>query len=240
MNCSILTSNRKGPETMSNAKLKLFGSPPARVTRPMWVMAELGLAYDQVPVMPGPPSAPKSPELLAVNPMGQTPVLVDGELAISESLAINLYLAQVYGQGTLWPDTMASVGKAYQWTLFGAFNLERPVLPLMIHRLALPPEHRREDQVERAMTHLARPLAAMNAALHGHDWLAGDRFTVADLNVASILNAAISADIWFDDHPAVSDWLRRCYARPSAKDQRVTMRVPPEMAADVAAREMPL
>jgi glutathione S-transferase len=94
--------------------------------------------------------------------------------------------------------------------------------------------------MQRALQHLKRPLGALNHALEQRDWLAAERFTIADLNVASILNAATSADIWFEDYPAFSAWLRRCYARPAAAGQTVTMRVPPEMAAEVAAREMPL
>jgi glutathione S-transferase len=225
---------------MTQTKPKLVGAPPARVTRPLWAMAELGLDFDHDPIVTGPPHLPKSPELVALNPMGQTPVLVDGDVVMAESLAINLYLAQTYGQGTLWPDGPANVAKAYQWTLFGAFNLERPVLPIMIHRMSLPPEYRREDVVQKSMEALKRPLSALNTVLAASPWLAGNRFTIADLNVASIFNGVISADVWFEDYPAFSDWLKRCYARPSATGQKVHMQIPPQMAEEVAKRDMPL
>jgi len=78
--------------------IKLYGIPASRAFRPLWMLEELGLAYENVPVNFA-DGGTRSAEFLTLNPNGHIPVLVDGEVVLWESMAISLYLARKYGAG---------------------------------------------------------------------------------------------------------------------------------------------
>ena len=82
--------------------LTIYGSPRSRTMRTLWVAAELGLDYSHVPLAFDDPAL-KSPEFRRVNPAGAVPAIVDDGFALSESLAINLYLAKKYGSSGAEP-----------------------------------------------------------------------------------------------------------------------------------------
>ena len=73
--------------------LTIYGSPRSRTMRVLWMAAELGLKYTHVPLEFDDPSL-KQPEFLRLNVAGAIPTIVDDGVAVSESLAINLYLAK--------------------------------------------------------------------------------------------------------------------------------------------------
>src|SRR5262245_39195413 len=116
-------------------------------------------------------------------------VLQDGDLTLWESMAINLYLARRYDKA-LWPKRVEDEGRAFQWSLWAMTELEEPVLTAVMHRMSLPADQRdpkrADDSAERFMT----PLGVLNGALAGKAYLLGDAFTVADLNVASVISSA--------------------------------------------------
>ena len=103
--------------------LTIYGSPRSRTMRVLWMAAELGLEYDHVPLPFDDPGL-KRPEFLALNPAGAIPTIVDGDFALSESLAINLYLAKKYGAGGLHPASPEDEASAWRWTLFAQGHLE--------------------------------------------------------------------------------------------------------------------
>ena len=84
------------------SKRRLYGLAASRAFRSVWAMEEVGVEYEHVPTHFG--AEAKTPEYLAVNPNGRVPALVDGDLVLFESMAINLYLAERYGEG-LCPDS---------------------------------------------------------------------------------------------------------------------------------------
>src|SRR6266704_3003775 len=95
--------------------IKLYGIPRSRAMRPLWMLEELGLPYEQVKVSFV--NDTRKPEFLRLNPNGHIPVLQDGDLVLWESLAINLYLARKYDKG-LWPKRVEDEGRAFQWSLW--------------------------------------------------------------------------------------------------------------------------
>jgi glutathione S-transferase len=95
--------------------IKLYGVPGSRAMRALWMLEELGVPYENVPV--DFVSGTKQAEFKRLNPNGHIPVLEDGDLVLFESLAINLYLARKYDKG-LWPTTVENEGRAYQWSLW--------------------------------------------------------------------------------------------------------------------------
>jgi glutathione S-transferase len=189
--------------------LTIYGSPRSRTMRVLWAAAELGLDYVHVPVPFDDPQL-KSAEFLRLNPAGAVPTIVDEGFALSESLAINLYLAKAYGAGWLYPETKEGEAQAWRWTLWAQGHLEPWVpydAPLVQLRAAM-------GEAARAVVRPA--LGLLDRTLDDRAWLLGDEFTVADLNVACVLSPSRAARLDLSPFPQVHDWLARCYARPAA------------------------
>ncbi len=202
----------------------LYGAYRSRATRNLWLAEEAGIALDlrqvwqsyrlEDPRAEGAPLNTLSAEFLAVSPMGAIPVLVDDDLVLSESLAINLYLARRYG-GDLGPRDEDENARMMQWALFGAASLEALALSIINVR-----NEGREDseggrqEIADCAERLHRPLRALDAHLGTRQWMVGSRFTVADINMAEILRYAQSEPGLLAVHPAVDGWLRMCQGRP--------------------------
>lgn len=200
--------------------LKLYGISTSRALRPLWLLEELGIAFDHEPVdFRG--TALQSPEYLKLNPNGHIPTLVDGDLVLWESMAINLYLAKTYGTDTgLWPEAPASQALAIQWSFWVMSEVEHALLTVLEHRRVLPEPERDTNKLARNQGALKAPLRVLDDALTESPYLVGDQFTVADLNVAAVLSWAKPARLDLSDWPKLRDWLDRCLARPAFKRAR--------------------
>ncbi len=192
--------------------IKLYGIPRSRTMRPLWMLEELGVPYDSVKVSFI--EETRKPDFLKLNPNGHIPVLQDGDLVLWESLAINLYLARKYDKG-LWPKTVEGEGRAFQWSLWAMTELEEPVLTTLLHRMFFPPEQRDPKKADDAAERFKTPLGVLDGALAGRPYLLGDAFTVADLNVASVLSWAPLAGLDLTSAGNVQAWLGRCTGRPA-------------------------
>ena len=199
--------------------ITIYGVYRSRATRPLWLLHETGTPFTHVPVIQAyrlpDPAAPgaqintASPDFLKVNPQGQIPVLQDGDLILTESLAIALYLARRHG-GTLGPQDDAETAQMEQWALFAATAVEGPALEI----LQAPEGAMGEGIVSVAAEKLRRPLARLDSHLKGRDWLVGNRFTVADINTAECLRYAQGQAALIAEFPEVDRWLRAAQARP--------------------------
>jgi glutathione S-transferase len=218
--------------------LRLYGTPQTRTFRPLWMLEELGVPYELVKTDFANGDT-RTPEFLALNPNGHVPVLADGELVLWESMAINLYLAERYGEGTLWPAAAADRARAVQWSFWAMTECERALFEVLFARSSGAqfekwrewseseefrathpgePSFAREEveaRAKRAEAGLQPPLRVLDAQLEGKPYLLGDAFGVADLNVASILVTARLAQLDLSAHPNVDAWLGRCLARPA-------------------------
>ena len=191
-------------------KIVLYGIAHSRASRCQWVLREIGLDFEAVPVNDR-TGETRTAEFLAINPNGKVPVLFDGEYRIVESLAINLYLARRY-DGGLWPRTAEGEGDAFQWTLWGLNEVENRVMTYLYARA-------RGDgaAMAGALESLGGPLAVLDAVLADRDYLTEDRFTVADLNAAANFSGAAFFGYDYPGFSRVQGWLRRCFARPAAR-----------------------
>ena len=202
--------------------LTIYGVYRSRATRPLWLLHETGTPFTHVPVIqayrlpdPASPDAPvhtASPDFLKVNPQGQIPAMQDGDLILTESLAISLYLARRYG-GPLGPQDDAETALMEQWALFAATAIEGPALEILM----APAGEMGEATAKVAAEKLRRPLARLNTHLAGRDWLVGDRFTVADINTAECLRYAQGNAALLAEFPDVSRWLTTAQSRPGFK-----------------------
>ncbi|WP_374448128.1 glutathione S-transferase family protein [Stella sp.] len=197
------------------ADLKIYGIARSRAFRVLWAAKELGLPYDHVQI--GFDGSNKTPEYLAVNPLGTVPTIADGAFRLSESLAINLYLAKRAGS-PLYPAALEDEARTWQWTLFAATELDFPILDWARHTMVLPPEKRDPAVAAKALSTLAPKLALIDGAVRERPYLLGDRFTIADLNVASVMYRLLWGDL--TRTPAAKAWLDRCYDRPAAREAR--------------------
>src|SRR5258708_8771922 len=105
--------------------LKLYGTSKSRSARSLWALEEIGVKYEHVPTEV---AKAKSPEHLKINPNGHLPALEDDGVVLWESLAINLYLAEKYGKGSLWPASEEDHVRTYHGTLCAITQLESHLL----------------------------------------------------------------------------------------------------------------
>ena len=193
--------------------ITLYGVPRSRAMRCLWMLEELGVPYENVKTNFA-KGETRTPEFLAINPNGHIPALRDGDCTLFESMAINLYLARKYGGG-LWPTTVEDEGRAFQWSVWAMTELEGPVVTALVHRMFLPEAQRDPKKIEEAVRQFAKPRGVLEGALAGRTYVLGDAFSVADLNVASVLLWAPMAGLDLTPAPTVQAWLARCTGRPA-------------------------
>lgn len=205
--------------------ITLYGVFRSRASRPIWLLYELGQPFTHVPVIQayrlpaaGAPDAPlntASPAFLKVNPLGQIPAYVEDGLVLTESLAITNHIARSFG-GDLGPLTPAEAALVDQWTLLAATAVEAPALEIMLVANAggdRSPEG--QAAIAIAAEKLRRPLHRLEDHLKDRGNLVGNRFTVADLNLAECLRYAQAHPTLIGEFPAVEAWLKACQARPA-------------------------
>jgi glutathione S-transferase len=194
------------------SKPRLFGISGSRALRAIWGIEETGIDYEHVPVSYGADS--KDASYLAVNPNGRIPALIDGDLQLFESMAINLYLAKRYG-GALYPSSAEDEARAWQWSVWAISEIEPLQMQIVVQKLFTPEEKRNPKVIEGAGKGLQRPLKVLDAALAGRAYLLGDAFTVADLNVAAVMHLMKMVGVTYAEHANVQRWADACYARPA-------------------------
>ena len=193
--------------------IQLYGIPVSRAQRSLWALEEIGVEYENIPTHFIGES--KTPEHLARNPNGRVPVLVDGDLMLWESMAINLYLARKY-DGGLQPKNTADEARAVQWSFWGMTELEAGLMQILLNRVMLPEDQRDAAKVEASDEALQRPLTVLDAHLADRPYLLGGEFTIADLNVASVLSWASFVGLDLSSFPRAKRWFDACMGRPAA------------------------
>jgi glutathione S-transferase len=197
--------------------IKLYGVPMSRALRSLWALEEIGVDYENVAV--NFLDEAKKPQYLAINPNGRIPALVDGDLTLFESMAINLYLAKKY-DGGLQPKALEDEARAVQWSFWGMTELEPHLLKMLQHRVLLPEDQRNASEAEAGAEALQAPLGVLDGALADRAYLLGDAFTIADLNVASVLSWAIFVGLDLTGFPRVKAWFDACLGRPAVARAR--------------------
>ena len=199
--------------------IQIYGPTASRAARALWIVHELGIPFEHVAMEM---KDLKTPDYLKVNPNGKVPTMVDGDFKLFESMAINLYLAKRFNKDGFWPDSAEDQARCYQWSFWGMTEVEKPLLTILIDMFMTAPDKRKPDAVAEAQKALPKPFAVLNAALEGREYLLGSGFTVADLNLASILSWSRPIKYDFKPFPNAGAWLERCLGRPSFKAARNT------------------
>lgn len=194
--------------------MKLYEFGPTRSIRVRWTLQELDIPFEAITVnmMKG---EHLQPAFLEINPAGKLPALVDGDVVLTESMAIVIYLAEKYADKGFIPAEVTQRAEFFKWIMFTATELEQPLWRIARNTNLYPPEKRQPTDVEMAAEDF-RPMAeVLDAHLVGREFVAGDHATVADFALAYTLDWANEA-LLLGDFPRLQTYMTRMYARPAA------------------------
>ena len=194
---------------------KLYGGAKNRGRRCYWMAKELGIEIEgiEIDLHSG---QHKSPEFLKINPNGHVPVLDDDGFILHESLAINLYLAKKVG-GPLAPASLQEEALFVQWSLWVTNEVERLLITILEHRMLLPEGERDAALADAAWEKLQKPLGVLEQTLSNREYLVGNRFTAADLNVSIAMSLINRLSLDITRYPNARAWLDTCLGRPAGK-----------------------
>lgn len=207
--------------------LVLYRSIASRSVVALWMLEELGLTY-RMETFDLRKGETRSPAYLAINPHGRVPMLIDGDIKVTETAAICLYLADRYGAGALAPRLdEAARGPYTSWTVWATSVLEPASTLAASEAPALRP-----GDWSFGFGPLADELEPLRAAVEAPGgWLLGDRFSGADVMVGAV----VAVRLFTGQLPRLP-WLvaygDRCQARPAFK-RAGDLNWPPELFADV-------
>lgn len=199
----------------------------SRSQRVLWLLEELGLPYEVRKYERDPKTMLAPASLLAVHPLGKSPVITDGDITVAETGAIIEYLLERYGDGRLAPaiGTLERLRWRY-WLHFAEGSAMPPLLlKLIFDRIpqapmpffAKPIAKSISDKVLATMVepNLRRQLDFMEAELGKSEWFAGDAFSAADVQMSFPIEAASMRAGLDASQPKLMAFLKRIHARPA-------------------------
>ena len=187
--------------------MKLYWSPRSRSFTALWLMEETGKPYERVltDITSG---AQRTPEYLAINPMGKVPALQDGDATMAEAAAICAYVAERYPETNLAPAATDPLRARYlQWLFFSPACIE-PALIQLFTKLEVPAS-------TASWGSAAQTLDVLDSALQKGPWILGEKFSAADIMLGSGLNFAVRLFKMVPPRPAFDAYIERCVARPA-------------------------
>ena len=167
----------------------------------------------------------KDPALLAINPAGKVPVLVDGDLVVSESVAIQLYLAEKDPAQRFIPKTLADRTAMHQWNYFLVTEIEQPLWRIALNTAIYREDERVAADIPNAERDCRAMVAVFEAYMKDRQFVAGGQLSVADFNAAYTLDWVDEAGL-LGAAPRLQDFVATMYARPKAP-----LRIRPAFAA---------
>lgn len=181
----------------------------------MWCLAELDLPHERFDagLMYG---VNNTPEYLEMNPNGTVPTLIDGDgPALWESGAILRYLANTYADDKFWPRESllrADIDRWAEWSKVSVqMNFNAPIFWPVVR---LSPEKTDEDKLKIAISFFEKKLGIAQNKLRHHQFLAGDDFTLADIQFGHILYRYFELEITRAHLPGIRDYYDRLTAMP--------------------------
>ena len=185
--------------------LRLYYHPYSRAAGTLWALEEAGVEYDLkvIDILKG---EQKGPELMAKNPMGKMPTLVDSNVVVTEAAAIALYLADRYAPALAPAQADPQRGTYLRWSLFAPSVIEPAVMA----------KHSGWDvkEVSAGWGTFAAMLAAAESAIAGKSFVLGDTFSMADVVFGGTLRFMIGFK-QIEPTPVFEDYVERLEARPA-------------------------
>lgn len=194
--------------------MKLYEFAPTRSIRARWMLQELGLDFEAITVNLQ-KGEHHNASFLELNPAARVPVLVDGDLILSESVAIVLYLAEKCPDRGFIPADPKTRADFYRWILFTVTELEQPLWRIARHTFLYAQEDRLAADVALAGRDFAPMAAVLENHMKGRTYVTGNAVTAADFVLAYTLDWAGEAQ-QLGAFPGLRSYVERMYARPHA------------------------
>jgi glutathione S-transferase len=187
--------------------MKLYWSPRTRSFTTLWLMEETGQPYERVltDISTG---AQRTPDYLAINPMGKVPALQDGDATLAEASAICAYVAERYPEAKLAPAVGDPRRARYLYWLFFAPSCIEPAIVQLATKIEMNP-------VAAGWGDAQRVVDVLDAALQKGPWLLGENFSAADIVIGSGLNFGVRLFKMIPSRPSFEAYVARCMARPA-------------------------
>jgi glutathione S-transferase len=201
----------------------------SRSQRVLWLLEELGVPYEVRRYERDPKTMLAPPALLAIHPLGKSPVIVDGDVTLAESGAIIEYLVGKYGDGRLIPPAGTPQRLRYTyWLHYAEGSAMTPLLlKLVFDRVAANPTPWPISAIARRIAatvtdtfiapNIKRHFDYIESELSSHPWFAGEQFTAADVQMSFPLEIAVPRAGLDPSRPKSSAFLERIHARDAYK-----------------------
>jgi glutathione S-transferase len=194
--------------------MKLYEFGPTRSIRVRWTLQELGVDFEAINVnlLQG---DHQTPEFLQLNPAGKIPVLVDGDLVLTESVAIVMYLAEKYRDRGFLPSDLRERAELDRWLLFTATELEQPLWRISRHTNLYPEKERLPAEVSLAQRDFKAMAQIAERHMQHRQFVVGAHVTVADFVLAYTLDWGNEIGL-LGDCPSLRAYIERMYSRKHA------------------------
>ncbi len=199
----------------------------SRSQRVLWLLEELGLAYEIKHYQRDRDTMLAPESLRQVHPLGKSPVITDGDVTVAESGAIVEYLVDRYGNGRLMPAAGTPEHRAYRYWLHFAEGSAMPplLLKLVFMKIASAKVPFFVKPIVRGISakvmitlvdpNLKRQLDFMESELSKSEWFAGKEFSAADIQMSFPLEASAQRAGLDASRPRLMAFLKRIHARPA-------------------------
>ena len=198
--------------------MKIYTYPKSRSLRVLWALEEIGVTYETIRVdLFNPASGMKSP-----HPFRKVPFLTDGEVSISETLAICIYLCEQHKNTDLYPVKPEEKASVNSWLSFSLTDLEAPVWSLLKQNV-FTPENQRSPELINYLRNEAGKVISQIRFNPAHPWIAGNNFTLADIFLSHTLLWAKLCGL--EINPETNRYIVRAMSRPAfVKAQEINNR----------------
>ncbi len=209
------------------SSLTFYTNPMSRGRIARWMLEEAACAYETVLLDYG--TSMKAPDYLALNPMGKVPAIRHGDKVVTEVAAICLYLADAFPQAGLAPDP-ADRADYYRWVFFTSGPVEAAFTAK-----SMGWEVPQDKQAMAGFGNYETAMSTLEKALTGKEYIAGDRFTAADLFVGAMVNFMLQFKL-LEPTPVFTEYAARMTDRDAyrrAKD------IDGKLIAEIQAKQEP-
>ena len=193
--------------------IKLYGPKFGSAARCHILAKEIGLEYEEV-FVDFEKGEQNSPEYLKLNPNGKVPCLVDGDFILWESVAINIYLASKF-KPELLGDSAEEKALIDQWSYWGMLEIQPHLYKIAFQKFRVPEDQRDEKALQEAMSALPNVLRVLNDHLSTREYMVGNRFTLADINLVTVVLITQLAEYDLAEFPNIERWMQMLLKRPA-------------------------
>ncbi len=195
--------------------IKLYGTPRSTAFRCHWLIAEIGgIEYETVSVDFA-KGENKSAEYLKLNPNGKIPTMVDGDVAVWESMAICYYLMEKYNALQFVGTTALEHAQINQWNFWSVIHLNNAFEPLVLQVYRKTPDSEATKNAKEV--ELPRYLGVLEAHLTGKQYMVMEKFTLADITAMSVVRQAAFINHDLSAYPNITAWMARLSEREAYK-----------------------